>query len=118
MSRWGLLVLVFAGSACDTDGDVAVVEDAPSPCDIAPVTTWDNFGQAFLASQCNGCHARTSPNRHGAPLAYTFDTESEVLQWRDVILGAATGDAPSMPPAGGVREEDRARLTVWLTCDL
>jgi hypothetical protein len=36
--------------------------------------------------------------------------------WSDLILGVAVGQEPTMPPRGGVDEEDRYLLEVWLTC--
>ena len=45
-----------------------------------------------------------------------FDTEEDTVQFGSLILNAATGDAPTMPPAGGPVDDDRERLTIWLTC--
>jgi uncharacterized membrane protein len=80
------------------------------------VVTWNNFGQGFLIENCQTCHASTSPNRHDAPEEITFDTEADVSRWKDAILDEATGDDPQMPPEGGVTEDDRYKLEVWLTC--
>ena len=93
-------------SAADTDG----------LCADAPVVTWDNFGDGFLTENCQACHASTTDNRNGAPETVTFDTKEEAMIWADDILQVVTGDAPSMPPQGGISDDDRLLVTYWLTC--
>ncbi len=107
---WALLIAL---AACDGgEGDAT-----PDPlCDGAPVTTWDNFAAGFVTQNCQGCHAASAPDRHDAPVDVTFDTEEEALRWADRVLATATGDEPSMPPRGGVSDDDRYRLEVWLSC--
>lgn len=85
-------------------------------CEDAPVVTWNNFGQGFVKESCQGCHASTAANRYGAPEEITFDTVELCWEFAGAILATATGDAPTMPPAGGVREDDRQRLAWWLRC--
>jgi hypothetical protein len=46
-----------------------------------------------------------------------FDSEEDVWRVAPAILEMATGEEPLMPPRGGVPEDDRYRLEVWLTCD-
>jgi len=115
-----LLVLMAAVSAlvlgCESE-PATVVVDEPDPCDQAPVTTWDNFGGGFLLENCASCHAKSSLDRHEAPLELSFDTPAEVSRHRSEILAVAAGLVPVMPPAGGVPADDRARLLVWLSCD-
>lgn len=94
-------------------GDEASTDPA---CADAPITTYDNFGAGFLTESCLACHASTAPDRHGAPEDVVFDTEEQVWALSDRILAVATGDDPTMPPEGGVTDEDRARLEVWLRC--
>lgn len=91
-------------------------EEASELCADAPVTTWDNFGAGFLKQSCDTCHAASAPDRHGAPVAATFDSEEDVWALADRILVRATGEGASMPPQGGVPEDDRYRLAVWLSC--
>lgn len=85
-------------------------------CADAPVTTYDNFGAGFLTQSCATCHASTTLDRNGAPPGVVFDTEEDVWAQADRILAVTAGDAPTMPPQGGVTEDDRYRLEVWLTC--
>ena len=97
----------------ETASTAPVTEDA---CASVPVVTWDSFGKGFVTGSCQTCHASTSPNLHGAPEDVVFDTEADVLESAALVLEVATGDAPRMPPEGGVSEDDRARLEWWLTC--
>lgn len=85
-------------------------------CKDAPLVTYNNFGQGFLSEHCQGCHASTAPDRNDAPEEITFDTADEAWEKAEDILLQATGEEPLMPPRGGVSEEDRLRLEVWLTC--
>ncbi len=109
----GAALLVVAIAGCDGGGGT---DDLSETCDGAPVTTWDNFGAGFLTENCQPCHASTSPDRQGAPEDVVFDTEEHVWSVAPAILEMATGEDPLMPPRGGVSEEDRYRLEVWLTC--
>lgn len=106
--RWAALLLLVA---CAGD------EAEPDPfCEDAPVVTWDSFGQDFLRQNCQSCHASTSPERNGAPEDVTFDTEEDAWTWADRILERSTPDPPTMPPRGGLEEDDQRRLEVWLRC--
>lgn len=102
-----------ADTDTDTDTGDAVEVDI---CEDAPVATWENFGQGFMTENCQSCHASTASNRRGAPIGATFDDLESTLVWTDRILARATGDNISMPPQGGVGEDDRYLLEVWLTC--
>lgn len=104
-------------SAPDSASDSSETADtAVDPCEGVPTVTWQSFGRGFFFENCNGCHASTTADRHDAPEDVTFDTVDEVWIWSNVILSVATGDEPSMPPRGGVSDDDRTRLSWWLTC--
>jgi len=102
--------------ACETDADG--LPRAPGPCDTGVRQSWETFGQGFVVSQCQGCHASTAPDRYGAPEGVVFDTEEDVIVFSERILARATGPDADMPPGGGPIEEDRVRLERWLRCDL
>lgn len=85
-------------------------------CADTAVLTWDNFGQAFIVTNCQSCHATTAAERHGAPADVVFDTRGDVLRQADRVLARVTGDPPTMPPGGGISEESRNRTVVWLSC--
>ncbi|MCP4917707.1 MAG: hypothetical protein GY913_12350 [Proteobacteria bacterium] len=103
------LLLACAGDVADS----GLVEDPI--CAEAPVTTWDNFGSGFVVQNCQTCHASTSDNRLGAPEEVVFDTKEDVWEHADRVLARSVVEA-DMPPQGGVTEEDRERLDIWLTC--
>jgi hypothetical protein len=114
-----------AGDDSAAAGDSAGPEDsAPADdsaaidpfCDDQPVVTWANFGAGFLLGACQGCHASTTPDRHGAPEGVSFDNVDEAWAWQPRILARATGEAPTMPPLGGINEADRLLLEIWLRC--
>lgn len=135
MTRYSALSLIVAGFlfACggdkssDDTGDDATTGgttggtvDSGEPldplCVDAPVVTWDSWGQGFLGANCQSCHASTTSDRHGAPEEITFDERDSALAVADRILARSAGTEPTMPPSGGVSEDDRYKLEVWLTC--
>jgi uncharacterized membrane protein len=89
--------------------------DSADPCRDAPVVTYDNFGRGFLTQNCQPCHATSAPDRHGADPAVTFDSYDDVVAAWDAIARVTTGEDAVMPPAGGIVDEDRALLAIWLT---
>lgn len=99
------------------DTGTPVTEELPEICVDAPVVTYDNFGKGFVTEACQPCHASTTLDRHDAPDNIVFDTEQQVWIWSGTILEVATGEEPTMPPEGGVSDDDRYLLEVWLTCD-
>lgn len=100
--------------ACGNKDDSVAIDTAF--CADAPVVTWASFGQGFTIENCQSCHASTTADRYGAPEDVVFDSFADVKAQSDLILAVATGDDPSMPPEGGVDEDDRARLEYWLRC--
>lgn len=110
MIRLAPLALLLA--ACGKDG----AGDDTGFCGTAPVVTYANFGEGFMTQNCQSCHASTASNRNGAPDQVVFDTLDDVLGQADRILARSVGDDATMPPSGGVSEDDRYLLEVWLTC--
>jgi hypothetical protein len=108
-------VAALALAAC-AGGAPAGGGGGPAPDDTGslPLVTWESFGEALMVEHCQPCHASTTPDRYGAPEDVIFDTEAAVLARRDAVLAAATGAAPSMPPALPLDETDQARLRAWL----
>jgi len=114
--------VVLALAACGTD---AVDHDPPLPppdpevCETSYLR-YDNFGAGFTASWCRGCHSSdvAEGGRQGAPLGVDFDTEADLEHWADRIAARATGDKPTMPPAGGPAVEERALLAEWIGCGM
>ncbi|RME26092.1 MAG: hypothetical protein D6798_07370 [Deltaproteobacteria bacterium] len=89
--------------------------DRPGWCDTAVEVTWEDWGDGFMRTQCQGCHASQAEERYGAPPEVVFDTEADVIRWRARIL-VRTVDERTMPPAGGVDEVDLQLLETWLRC--
>jgi len=85
-------------------------------CADAPVVTWNSFGHGFLLENCQSCHAQEAEDRHDAPAEVSFDTHPDALLWAARILERAAADPPTMPPQGGTSADDRALLSIWLTC--
>ncbi len=102
------VLLACTGPAGDSPPDDA--------CADVPVVTWNSFGASFVLHNCQGCHASTAADRHDAPESITFDTVEQTWEFAQLILIVASGDAPTMPPRGGVTDDDRQRLTWWLEC--
>ena len=116
--RTALVVILLGLAACQGDDDTTpagTADTGPSLCDDAPVVTWENFGSGFTTESCQACHASTATDRQGAPEAVVFDTEEDALALADRILDRVV-DTSDMPPQGGVTEDDRYLVEVWLSC--
>jgi hypothetical protein len=98
------------------EGGGETAEPVDPLCVEAPVVTYNNFGEGFMVESCQSCHASTAPDRVGAPESVSFDNVEQCWTWRDRILARAAGDEPTMPPLGGVDEDERLLLQIWLTC--
>jgi len=97
-------------------GCATAADSADDACADPPIITYDNFGRGFLTQNCQPCHSADTTDRHGADPSVTFDSYDEVeAQW-DAIARVATGADPVMPPSGGVPDEEREKLSIWLTC--
>lgn len=98
----------------DTTTDAVVTGDCP------PDSTLDyaNTGEGFIRTWCLSCHSATvtGASRQGAPAGVDFDTYDDVVQWLDRIEARATGENASMPPAGGVFEQDLVLFEEWVAC--
>lgn len=107
------------GSAGDTEAGGSGESDGLAPCEEQPVITYDTFGRGFLATYCDGCHGSAVVERQGAPPEVVFDSAAGASMFADRILARTAppdGSEATMPPVGGVTEEHRDRLIVWLTC--
>ena len=84
------------------------------PC-AEPAVGYEGFGEGFLLTHCQGCHASSSPERYGAPVEVSFDDEEQARQWAERI-GVTVLELQTMPPGGGVPPDDVALLEQWLSC--
>lgn len=121
-NAWCLAVsLVIVGGGCLVDdGETDELEEsgeaASTSCADAPMITWETFGEGFVTTHCQGCHASGSADRGDAPDTIVFDQEADVLRMKKAILESAGSDEPTMPPTGGTTDEERVRLRIWLSC--
>ena len=121
-SRDLVLAACLALAACGNDQGNTADDPLPPPPDPDTCETsylrYDNFGEPFALDWCRGCHSSAVPAgmRQKAPMGVNFDTQADVARWRERILIRAAGDNPTMPPAGGPADEERALLAEWLGC--
>jgi uncharacterized membrane protein len=111
-------VLALALASCGVD-PTSTAPPPPSDTTCAQsILTYQNFGEPFLANWCRGCHSSGLPAdmRQDAPMDSNFDTLDEVHVWSETIATRAGGAPPSMPPAGGPSDSERALLVEWLGC--
>ena len=104
------LLLVLIGCNGDT-------QESADPCADRYAVTWNNWGQDFFATYCDSCHAADTPDRQGAPEAFTFDTLDEVRTWESAIRESVLVDE-TMPLGGGLPEDDIVLLQDFLDCGL
>jgi hypothetical protein len=82
--------------------------------------SWQSTGRPILLTWCMPCHSSALPEplRQGAPLGVDFDTYARTAPWAERIVVRATGEAPSMPPGGGVPEAQQQALADWISCGM
>ena len=125
-------VIPACGSKTPSSADDPLAPKSPTPipnlgpvppattltCSKGTFLTYENFGESFMLNYCAGCHSRhlAGDARHDAPVVANFDRLLDVAIWRLSITQRATGDHPTMPPAGNVTKVDRQALAEWLGC--
>ena len=82
-------------------------------CEDAP--TYEEWALGFFRGKCQACHASQVAERYGAPEAVSFDTYQEIMSWLPSIEHSVL-QAGSMPPSGGVTEEEAELLQQWIAC--
>ena len=78
--------------------------------------SYQEWTEGFLMGKCQSCHAVHSPNRYGAPENVFFDSEEASIYWLSSIERTVL-NAETMPPSGGVTEEEKELLRRWIECD-
>lgn len=123
-----LLALAACATPDDADGpaDTEPADTEPADTDVPTVDTadpcalrtWETVGAPFVTTWCAPCHAPdlALAERSGAPPEVDLATEADVVRWLDRVRARATGDAPTMPPAGGPEADTVAAFAAWLVC--
>lgn len=110
-----LIYILLLG--CGTD--IAPVDEAGVPDEVCETElTYQNFGEPFMLDWCRGCHSAGLPvdMRQDAPLDANFEQLAEIRARSALIIQRATGSMPTMPPAAGPSDQERAMLAEWLAC--
>jgi uncharacterized membrane protein len=113
-----LLLAACGGESVDSAKGAGTTDSASAVCVTdtgGGYPTWSGFGEAFFAGRCASCHAATAPDRFGAPEAVSFDTEEQVVRLLDSVQRVILDDA-SMPPGGGLHEDELRELQWYLDC--
>jgi uncharacterized membrane protein len=106
-------VLLFGLVACARPD--AETDSADSFCVDVPVLTWENFGNGLVVEHCQACHASTSTNRNGAPEDIVFDSDEDTQEHMERIYQRVVVER-TMPPQGGLLEDDLSRVEIWIRC--
>jgi uncharacterized membrane protein len=87
-------------------------------CPAGSALSYENFGEAFFANYCLGCHSSgfSEENRAGSPIKINFDNLEEIQIWRRNIFVVVSGDAPTMPPGVRLSALERTQLVEWISC--
>lgn len=88
----------------------------PEHCDEEYIN-YHTVAQPFLRTYCTSCHSEqlSGPSRYGAPGNINLDTLKDARNWAQRIR-ARSIDSNTMPPSGGIRDEEKALLEKWLEC--
>ncbi|MEO8699931.1 MAG: hypothetical protein ABI867_07795 [Kofleriaceae bacterium] len=119
MRSWREVALyVLLSSGCGADSVEPIDVDLPPGTCESSFLDYENFGAPFVANWCRGCHSSDVPAdmRQDAPLAVNFDDQATTMAHAAKILSLATGATPTMPPAGGPSDDERALLVEWIGC--
>ena len=120
--RWAVLLMVLVACGGEPEGPAEgkAGDDSAEPSTCVTDTgggypTWAGFAEGFFAGRCASCHAATAPERFGAPEGVSFDSEEEVVRQLDAVQRVILDNA-SMPPGGGLHEDELALMQVYLDC--
>jgi hypothetical protein len=118
-----LTALIALGCGAETsettgqDGGTTVTDAGSSDAGSDPVTdagsggndctthTYANFGEAFFATNCNGCHTSQQPR-----LTSQSAIKTNAARCRNEITSGR------MPPYGTLSEAQKTAVVEWLDC--
>ena len=96
----GLLLVCF-GLACGGE------------CESVP--SYEDWTQGFLKSKCQSCHSTQTLYRYNAPENIFFDDYEDALEHIEAIRSSVL-ERETMPPGGGLSEDEKILLEQWLEC--
>jgi len=99
--------------SCETEHPLETQETGVLDCDNAP--TYTDWASGFFRGKCQACHASTTIDRHEAPENITFDNYEQIKAWLPSIELSVL-ENNTMPPSGGVTDEEEILLSQWLDC--
>ena len=76
--------------------------------------TYENWAEGFFLSKCLPCHGEAVQEVFGAP-NIQLASYSDVYHLRDTIRRFVL-EEQSMPPGGGLFEDEKLMLEQWLDC--
>ncbi|HHH12162.1 MAG TPA: hypothetical protein ENK23_08855 [Sorangium sp.] len=111
----GVAMALITMSACVTWTEPEDVVCPPEGTELG----YDNFAAGFFGEHCNRCHSALANDRHGAPLAYVFDTHDQIRVLSKRIFVRSAGDNASMPPGpDDPPQQARDNLAEWIACGM
>jgi uncharacterized membrane protein len=114
MRSYGAVLALLVLVACGASNESLDQRACPSG---GTTLTYASFGAEFFGQWCESCHAASSANRNGAPPDVTFDTQAQIIAWKDRIYARAADDNTSMPLGpDGPDSATRQELGDWLAC--
>lgn len=113
-AQWLFTSLLLVLAACDPP---ATETESDASCASAVYdVSWDGWGQGFFVTWCAPCHSAEVPDRFGAPEGVDFDTYAQVLRLADAVHDVVLVKQ-SMPPSGGLTDEDLVLFTELMRCE-
>jgi hypothetical protein len=107
------LVLVVAGSALLAACSSSVNgQPTGSTCPSDSTLTYQNFGQAFIASNCLACHT----NRESPALTSQQAIQANIGEIDLVAAAGPNAVNTGMPEGSSISTADRTKLGEWLAC--
>jgi uncharacterized membrane protein len=104
MIIWAILCCVSSKQTQDTSSE---------NCSLTP--TYEEWAYGFFRGKCQSCHASNTTERYGAPEHITFDNYEQIQIWIEAIEQTVLINQ-TMPPSGGITDEETILLQQWLSC--
>ncbi len=111
--RAAAFAMLLSTVACKAETSI---DDYPCPKEGTKLT-YQNFGEAYLGTNCQSCHGQAGGDRKGAPSGFDFGTLDSVRDHKARIFARAAADNVTMPPGpDDPPSGERYQLAEWLSC--